>query len=125
MNVYRRMQGAFHAAGVPGFLQYWRPTRQYPKVPEIFATWEMKSDAPALCADDGEMVLQLITAEVHIWGVRDVGDACGALCRALADAGFDVANRSDRMENRPDEWQYHTILRVTILKQDEEDEDDG
>lgn len=94
MTIYQRMAEVFRLADVPGFLQAWRKTDEYPDLPELYAVYNLAQERPALSADDGA-IFQRYDVTIWVYGSQDVTAAAAAIEDALGLEGFGVPRTSD------------------------------
>lgn len=94
MTIYQRMEAIFQVADVPGFLQEWRKTDEWPELPEIYAAYNLTVERPAQCADDREIFRRYDVA-IWVYGTEDVSAAVEAICDALTMDGFALPRESD------------------------------
>ena len=87
MTIYQRMDEVFRVAAVPGFLQAWQKTDEYPTLPDLYAVYNLTRERSAQSADDSEIFRRY---DVHIWvyGTHDVSAAVEAIEDALRLDGF-------------------------------------
>lgn len=111
MTIYQRMAAIFTEAGIPGFLQEWRATDEYPTMPEKFCTYLVTQDREALAADDCEAAHEY-EVYIDLYGMTDVTQEQLLLCVALETAGFYIPYTRDMDNLRLTRYQYHRRLRV-------------
>ena len=109
MTIHQRMSALFEAAEIPGFLQEWRATPEFPRAPDIFCTYIAPLDTPALCADDLE-IIHATNVYLHMYGKTDVTPAYDRLLAAAKAAGFYIPTGRDLDDVRNGEYQYHRRL---------------
>lgn len=112
MTIHQRMTGIFTQAQVPGFLQEWKATEQYPKPPDIFATYSAPIERDALNADDCELIHRT-DVYVHLYGKTDVTEAFDSIFLAAKQAGFYVTSSRDALDLGQGEYQYHRRLDLS------------
>lgn len=115
MTIYQRMQQVFEDAGVPGFLQGWQATAEYPQIPDIFAAYIVNAEAPMLCADDAPIIGSTSLA-LHIYGKTDVSNAVARIKTALLDEDFMISNQRDLDDVRNGEYIYHRKMDLTFIE---------
>ena len=115
MTIYQRMQKIFEAAGVPGFLQGWQATAEYPQIPDIFAAYIVNAEAPMLCADDVPIIGSTSLA-LHVYGKTDVSDAVAKIKEALTADDFMISNQRDLDDVRNGEYIYHRKMDLTFIE---------
>lgn len=111
MTIYQRMAAIFDAAGIPGFLQEWRATDEYPEIPEKYCTYLLEQETDAMCADDREIV-HSYRIWIDAYGQTDLSEELQRLNRALDAAGFCIPYTRDMDNLRLSRYQYHRRLRV-------------
>lgn len=120
MTIYQRMAALFDAACIPGFLQEWRATDEYPEIPEKYCTYLLEQETDAMCADDRELV-HACRIWIDVYGQTDLSAELQRLNRALDAAGFCIPYTRDMDNLRLSRYQYHRRLRVDYYEQTEED----
>lgn len=109
MTIYQRVEAAFRAAGVPGFLQAWRKTDAEPEIPPKFGVYLISRIQPALSADDQELIRRY-DVTVHLYGDADLSGERAALEQAFEEAGFLHPQDFGLADVRVGEYQYHTRM---------------
>lgn len=117
MTIYQRMAAVFTAAKVPGFLQEWRATGEYPTIPEKYCTYLVEQDGEAMAADDEELVHES-RVWIDVYGMTDVSAELGAVIGALREGGFLVSPTRDLDNVRLSRFQYHRRLRAIYYDYD-------
>lgn len=112
MTIYQRMEAAFAAAGVPGFLQAWQKTDEFPEIPPTFCAYVATQTDDALNADDQELA-RGYAVTVHLYGTADVSAAQAALEAAFLDGGFLIPRIRDLDDVRAGEYRYHKRFDLT------------
>lgn len=115
MTIYQRMQKIFEAAGVPGFLQGWQATAEYPQIPDIFAAYIVNAEAAMLCADDVPIIGSTSLA-LHVYGKTDVSGAVAKIKEALTADDFMISNQRDLDDVRNGEYIYHRKMDLTYIE---------
>ena len=115
MTIYQRMQQIFAAADVPGFLQGWQVTEEYPVIPDIFAAYIVNAETPMLCADDVTLIGST-SLSLHVYGKTDVSDAVAKIKAALLADDFMISNQRDLDDVRNGEYIYHRKMDLTFIE---------
>lgn len=121
MTIYQRVDAAFQAAGVPGFLQEWERTDAYPEIPAKFGVYIIARTAPALCADDCEAI-RGYDVTVHLYGTGDLSAEAEALCEAAEALDFLIAGQRDLADVSAGDYRYHRRLDLVYYDYLWEDE---
>lgn len=108
MTIHQRMKEIFEQAEIPGFLQVWKATPEYPKIPEKYCTYIVTTESDALCADDEALITQM-NVYIHLYGKTDVTDEYNRLRAAITDqVGLTLLPRVHDLDDiREGEYQYH------------------
>lgn len=121
MTIYQRMAAIFIEAGIPGFLNEWQATDEYPAIPDKYCTYLMEREAEAMAADDEPLVTRY-TLWVDIYGKTDVSAEQRALIRALRAGGFYIPYTRDLDNQRLSEYEYHRRMQVHYYQYDLEED---
>ena len=105
MTIYQRLAEIFRAADIPGFLNYWRKSTEYPEVPAIFCTYVVTQERDALCADDIELIHQY-NITIRMYGKGDLTAAHERLRLTLLANCFPTVRQSDLADIYSGEWRY-------------------
>lgn len=114
MTIYQHMAEAFRVADVPGFLQAWRKTEQYPTLPDLYAVYNLQTERPLICADDAAIITRY-DVRVWVYGVEDVSEAVAALCDALQLEGFTLPRAQDAYATVNGEHRYIKQIETTFI----------
>lgn len=117
MTIYQRTGAVFEAAGVPGFLQMFRRTEEYPEMPDTFAVYNISQTRSPLCADDVE-IARMYTVHIDVYGKGDVSGAVEAIREALAAADYALPVLSDQPDLYGLALQYHTAISTSYVDYD-------
>lgn len=115
MTIYQRMAAVFRRAGVPGFLQAWQKTREYPEIPDKFCAYVVERVSEALSGDDRPKAMEYAVS-LHLFGRADVSDERDMLEAALLDAGFFIPCIRDLDDVRAGEYIYHKRFDLTYYE---------
>ena len=111
MTIYQRMAQVFRDAEIPGFLQEWMATDEYPVIPDKYAAYLVEQESTALSADDDEYV-RVYRVWVDLYGMCDISAELDALRAALKAAGFLIPYVRDLDNAGLSRYQYHRRMRV-------------
>lgn len=116
MSIYQRMTEVFHQAGLPGFLNYWRKSSEYPEIPSQFCVYTVTQEGAALAADDCELIHET-QVTLDMYGRSDLSAAHGRLKEVLMQNGFDLLGQSDAADVYSGEWRYHKRMKLTRFEE--------
>lgn len=94
MTIYQRMEEVFRVADVPGFLQAWQKTDEFPELPSLYAVYNLTRERTAQSADDAE-IFRRYDVTVWVYGTEDVTEAVAAIEDAMALDGIEVHTLAD------------------------------
>ena len=112
MTIYQRMASICEATGIPGFLNEWMATDEYPVIPDTYLTYLVDMESEAMAADDDELVREQVVW-IDLYGCTDASAPLDALRQALRAGGFLVPWTRDMDNQRLSRHQYHRRLKAT------------
>ena len=117
MTIHQRMKAIFAAADVPGFLQAWRNTSEYPVIPDKYCTYLVTAERAELCCDDDIAILDIGVC-IHLWGRTDVTEEYNRLISAIAEQDhLTLIPRSlDLDDVRQGEYHYHRRIDTQFFE---------
>ena len=111
MTIYQRMSSVFEHADLPGFLQEWRATNEYPVIPDMFATYQVTQSGSAMTADDIE-IIHRYEVWIDLYGETDVSGALATVMTELEAQGFTINDVRDLDNTKATRYIYHRRWRV-------------
>lgn len=121
MTIYQRMAAMFAEADLPGFLQEWQATEDYPTIPDKYCTYLVEREGEALATDDEPAVYRYVVW-VDLYGRTDVTADWLRLTRALRAAGFYIPFTRDMDNVRLSDFQYHRRMQINFYEYELEEE---
>lgn len=115
MTIHQIMAQIFHEAEIPGFLQAWKKTEQYPVIPDKFCTYIVTQNSVALSADNGPVAIQ-IHLYVHMFGKTDISAEFDRLSAVLEQHDFLIPRECDLDDVRSGEYQYHKRVDLIYIE---------
>lgn len=122
MTIHQRMAQIFQEAEIPGFLQEWRATKEYPKIPDKYCTYIVTVEDDGLCADDME-ILHRTSLYLHMYGKTDISTEHDRLRAVLSKHGFYFPRTRDLDDIRAGEYQYHKRLDLILVEDAQQQEE--
>lgn len=115
MTIHQTMAQVFQEAEIPGFLQAWKQTEQYPVIPDKFCTYIVTTDSAVLSADDVPAVVQK-NLYIHMFGKTDISTELDRLNEVLEGHDFLIPRVCDLDDVRSGEFQYHKRIDLIYIE---------
>jgi len=115
MTIHQIMAQIFQEAEIPGFLQVWKQTEQYPAIPDKFCTYIVTTDSVALSADDAPVAVQK-NLYIHMFGESDINAELDRLNAVLEKRDFLIPRVCDLDDVRSGEFQYHKRIDLIYIE---------
>lgn len=106
MAIAQLIESVFSDIGIPGFFQVWRPTDEYPEMPDTYGVWLIQRESEALAADDGEAIRE-IDVTVHLVSKDDLTDICERVRASALRRNIAVLQVRNLDDVRNGDYQYH------------------
>lgn len=115
-TIYARMAEVFQEAGVPGFLNEWRATPSYPRIPDHYATYRVPLDEDTICADDME-IIHRTDVDIDFYSKSDPSLWIDSIEKALLAQGFLVERQRGMDDYRHGDFLYHRRIEAVLYSE--------
>lgn len=115
MSIHQLMAQIFQEAAIPGFLQVWKQTEQYPTIPDKYCTYIVTQDSVGLSADNAPVATQK-NLYIHMYGKTDINAELDRLNAVLEKHDFYIPRVNDLDDVRSGEFQYHKRIDLIYIE---------
>lgn len=115
MTIHQVMAQVFQEADIPGFLQVWKQTEQYPTIPDKYCTYIVTQTNVLASADDAPWITQDKLC-IHLFGKTDISAELDRLNAVLEKHDFLIPRVQDLDDIRTGEYQYHKRIDLIYIE---------